>query len=129
MEGVLLPGSLPNRNNNPGDIEYGRFARAHGATMADNPRYSRFKSLLDGYRAMQALLQQPAYKGLDIYHAIYEWLGYTKAQADAAVNTPDEPGNYPKVYIANVCEWTGLAPTTIIDDHLELPPALLASAA
>ena len=32
QEGFDKPGSIPNKANNPGDIEYGPFARAHGAT-------------------------------------------------------------------------------------------------
>lgn len=119
QEGFLLKGSRPQKNNNPGDIEYGRFAQAHGATASDT-RFAIFPNVTTGYKAMAALLRS-AYLGLDVHHAVYKWLGYTKEQADKAVTAPNEQGNYPAVYIEHVCEWSGLKPTDVIDSHLEIP--------
>lgn len=98
QEGFLVEGSRPQRNNNPGDIEYGRFARAHGATEGD-PRFAIFPSSEAGFNAMRALLKS-AYVGLTVREALCKWA------------PPFE--NNVSVYEANVCEWTGLEPETIL---------------
>lgn len=108
QEGALVPGSRPQRNNNPGDLEYGKFARAHGATGCDG-RFAIFASIRDGYKAMAALLAS-AYCGMTIEDALNKYA------------PPVE--NNTNVYLSNVCGWTGLAPTDIISDHLELPVVL-----
>jgi hypothetical protein len=43
------------RNNNPGNIEYGKWAKDHGATGSDG-RFAIFPDLATGYGAAQALL-------------------------------------------------------------------------
>jgi hypothetical protein len=50
------------RNNNPGNIEYGAFARAHGAIGSDG-RFAKFASPEHGFAAMEALLGGSAYMG------------------------------------------------------------------
>jgi hypothetical protein len=105
QEGFFAVGSRPKKNNNPGDIEYGKFARAHGAIGTDG-RFAKFPTARDGYKAMAALLAS-AYHGMTV---------------EAALNKYAPPiENQTNVYLAHVCEWTGLKPTDIISDHLELP--------
>lgn len=118
--GAPILSNRPGRNNNPGDIEYGMFARSHGATGSDG-RFATFACMADGYRCMAALLQQPLYKGQTIRVVVYEWLGYKAADAAAHKGTPNEPGNYPEIYIRNVCQMSGLPDSEIIDTHLEIP--------
>ncbi|MDO3620238.1 hypothetical protein Q3O98_03910 [Ralstonia pseudosolanacearum] len=57
------PGATPRnlRNNNPGNIEYGDFARRHGATGSDG-RFAVFPDAQTGSAAMDALLQSYASK-------------------------------------------------------------------
>lgn len=50
------------RNNNPGNIEYGAWAVAHGATGSDG-RFAIFPDLATGYGAAQALLGEYGGKG------------------------------------------------------------------
>jgi len=50
------------RNNNPGNIEYGAWAIAHGATGSDG-RFAIFPDLATGYGAAQALLSDYGKKG------------------------------------------------------------------
>ena len=105
QEGFFAAGSRPQKNNNPGDLEYGKFAKAHGAIGTDG-RFAIFPDAATGYAAMAALLHS-AYAGMTI---------------EAALNKYAPPvENQTNVYLAHVCEWTGLQPTDIISDHLEIP--------
>lgn len=98
-EGWLDPTSRPRRNNNPGDIEAGRFATAHGATAADG-RYAIFPTADVGFAAMRALFLCPGYDGLTVAQAIARY-------------APSSENNTVR-YISNVCEWAGCKATDLI---------------
>ena len=99
QEGFYVPGSRPARNHNPGDIEYGKFARAHGAIGTDG-RFAIFATDEDGFAAMRALLMS-AYRGLTV---------------EAALNKYAPPiENQTNTYLAHVCEWANVKPTDIMD--------------
>jgi hypothetical protein len=108
-EGFLVPNSRSARNNNPGDIEYGSFAKLHGATRIEvapahfPARFAYFPSVEVGYAAMKALLQMH-YSGMTIEQMLNKYA----PPVENATNT----------YINNVCTWTGLTPDTIIDKYL-----------
>jgi len=104
MEGVNASGSRPQRNNNPGDIEYGKFAAAHGATGSDG-RFAIFPTLAAGYSAMRALFEAPSYKGLTVAAALNRW-------APPVENNTNH-------YISSVCGWVGCKPTDIIDNLVQ----------
>jgi hypothetical protein len=57
--------SRGDRNNNPGNIEYGAFARAHGATGRDG-RFAVFPDYETGARAQAALVGSTSYQGLTL---------------------------------------------------------------
>lgn len=100
QEGFYVEGSLAQRRNNPGNIEEGKFAQAHGALPPDGNRFAAWPTPEAGFDAMTILLKL-GYEGLTIAHAISKW---------APANENDT-----KTYIANVCEWTGLSPTYLLD--------------
>ena len=102
-EGFYIKGTRPQRNNNPGDIEFGKFTQAHGATAGD-PRFAIFPTPEAGFAAMLSLFQCSAYAGLTISAALNKWA------------PPVE--NATNAYIGNVCTWTGLTAETIIDEVL-----------
>lgn len=107
-EGYYAVDSRPNRNNNPGDIEWGKFAKAHGALHGD-PRFAVFATGALGFRAMQALFLAPAYRGLTVEQALNKWAPPVENQTTR--------------YVANVCAWTGLTPATVLTEELlQLPP-------
>jgi DNA-binding transcriptional regulator YdaS (Cro superfamily) len=54
------------RNNNPGNMEYGAFARAHGATGSDG-RFAIFPDWASGAAAQQALISGSGYAGLTLH--------------------------------------------------------------
>ena len=108
MEGFYTKGSRAQRNNNPGNIEYGEFARNCGASRIEftqpgvNPRFAYFPTLDDGFRCLRNLLQEH-YSGKTIAQAIAKYAPSTE--------------NNTELYIKNICDWTGLdAATVIIED-------------
>lgn len=102
-EGWLDPASRCRRNNNPGDIEAGRFAAAHGAIGSDG-RFARFATAEAGFAAMRALFQAPSYQGLTVAAAIERW----------APSSENNTG----IYIARVCGWSGCHRLDVIDGLL-----------
>lgn len=103
-EGFYVKGTRPNRNNNPGDIEFGPFAQAHGSIKSDG-RFAIFPTSEAGFEAMKALLLKH-YSGLTL---------------EAALNKYAPPvENDTNTYLNRVCEWTGLKPGTLIEEALHL---------
>ena len=93
------------RNNNPGDLEWGAFARLYGATASDG-RFAIFPDIRTGLRALCELLivyaTKPDGKGglIDtVEETIYKWC------------PPSGPGGENKAateaYIAGVCAVLG----------------------
>jgi hypothetical protein len=103
MEGFFLPGSRPNRNNNPLDLEYGEFAKAHGASGTDG-RFAIFPDVSTGYAAGKALLCGPDYDNLSVAGAIYKFA------------PPVE--NNTQAYLNDVCEWAACKPTDMLAEVL-----------
>jgi hypothetical protein len=69
----FFPGSRSFRNNNPGNIEYGAFAKAHGATGSDG-RFAVFPNYQAGRSAQEKLLfESGGYKNLTLGQAINRW--------------------------------------------------------
>lgn len=91
-EGWLVPSSRCRRNHNPGNIEYGPFARKHGATGTDG-RFAKFPDDATGFAALKALLSGPSYAHL------------TLAQCVARYAPPSE--NDTARYVKLVSDWTG----------------------
>jgi hypothetical protein len=108
-EGFGVPNSRSNRNNNPGDIEYGHFAQINGATrieivgVGQTPRFAYFPTPEIGFEAMKKLLASH-YTGMTIAEMLDKYAPPVENQTNS--------------YIANVCAWTGLTPGTVIDQYL-----------
>lgn len=65
-----IEGTRANRNNNPGNIEYGKFAKSMGAVGTDG-RFAVFPDPATGFKAMEGLLfSSPSYRDLTIADAI-----------------------------------------------------------
>ncbi len=95
----LLNGGVTrgDRNNNPGNIEYGPFAISHGATGTDG-RFAIFPTKDAGVAAMDALLAKN-YKGLTIEQIQQKWVG-----------TGADPG-----YVGSMTRATGLSANSVPD--------------
>lgn len=66
-------GTRGDRNNNPGNMEYGPFAKAHGAVGTDG-RFAVFPDWDTGANAMGALIAQN-YQGLSLAGIQRKWVG------------------------------------------------------
>lgn len=130
-EGFYAAGSLAQRQNNPGNIEDGLFARSHGAlaretiyspdfATSDTPkmggsnyvresRFAVFPTAEVGFAAMKALLSGPLYSNLTVAEAIAKWAPETE--------------NDTARYISNVCQWCECQPTDMMSDLLNKEPA------
>ena len=62
-------GSRAWRNNNPGNLEYGKFTKANGAIGTDG-RFAIFPDTNTGLNAIVALFSTPSYQNLTIENAI-----------------------------------------------------------
>lgn len=105
QEGFYVAGTRAARNNNPGNIEYGEFAKNMGAIGSDG-RFAIFDKAEDGFDAMRVLLLRN-YRGLTLEAAIHKWA------------PPVE--NESNLYVRNVSQWTGIPPTAVIDGYLNEP--------
>jgi hypothetical protein len=130
MEGFGKPGTRPTRNNNPLDIEWGQFAKAHGATgpeqlpLGSPSRFAVFPNVAAGWDCAAALVTtvNTKYHGLTITTLI-------RGQRDDAGNLL--PGGYsgwaPPIenndtaYIDDVLLWTGLQANDPVAEHLQVP--------
>jgi len=90
------------RNNNPGNIEFGTFARLYGGTLEDPPldggraRFAKFPTMVDGLRTIAELLivysVKPDGKG-----------GKIDTVAEAINRWAPSNENHTAAYIALVC--------------------------
>jgi hypothetical protein len=111
QEGFFKHGTRAQKNNNPGNINYGKFAQTHGATGGDDKGYAIFPTPGVGWAALEALLKTPTYKGRTLREALYT---YCPPKGDRRGDNDTD------AYIRNVCDWTGLTPNTIIDDFVKV---------
>lgn len=101
MEGFYAAGQVanrPQRNNNPGDIEFGDFARLYGATAGD-PRFAIFPNTDAGFQCLNALLNSSAYANLTLEEVINKYA------------PPVE--NNTALYVSAIAFWTGIQPNQI----------------
>jgi len=104
-EGFGMPHSRATRNNNPGNIEWGGFARAHGATRVEDavphitPRFAYFPSSEQGFAAMTALLQH-YYGSMTLEQMLNRYAPPVENQTNA--------------YIAYVCKCLGCGPGDVV---------------
>lgn len=86
------------RNNNPGNLEYGDFAKSNGATGSDG-RFAIFPDMKTGENAMANLLMNYAKGGINtISSIINKW------------SPGSEKGNNPSSYIDSISKSIGIDP-------------------
>jgi hypothetical protein len=111
QEGFYQPGTLAQRNHNPGNIISGSFANSHGA-IGFRSGYATFPDDATGWAALRALFSGPAYRGLSVEVAINRYC------PPPVTDQPLTEGNNPDAYVQNVCAWCECTPQTIIDGLL-----------
>lgn len=97
-KGVSLSGKITRgeRNNNPGNIIYGRFAQRMGATGEDSGGFAIFPSALQGINAIGANLRSYGRKGFNTpFEIAHRWSttdqdAYTKRLANLFGGNPNQ---------------------------------------
>lgn len=89
------------RNNNPGNLEYGAFARSRGAVGTDG-RFAVFPTLEAGMKAKEDLVFGKNYINLSIGNAIAKY-------APASENDVN-------MYVGQIVQATGATPDTVLKD-------------
>jgi len=126
MEGFYESGSRPQRNNNPGDIEWGSYAaKIGGATrieqipegINEKPRFAYFPDPLTGFNGMKTLLSLHYGKRtiIDMIRGLPDGKG---GYVDGWAPPPENDSVH---YASVICTWTGLQFDSIVGQHLELP--------
>jgi len=100
---IRVEGTAAFRNNNPGNMEYRKFARNHGAIGQDSTGFAIFLDWETGDKAQASLLREGRYRNDSIKDTI-------KAYA------PKFDGNPTERYIATVTEESGLPEGKRISD-------------
>lgn len=96
------------RNNNPGNIEYGAWTRAHGAVGAENGnggRFAAFATAQEGLNAIAALLRSKAYGGG----------GIDSVSGIISKYAPAKDKNNTAAYIATVAKKLSVGATAHLD--------------
>lgn len=105
-EGFYVPGSLPNRDNNPGDLRHS----PHSFHTADAPdAIGQIDSVADGWADLERQLEIYASRGLTLSQAIYEWAPPTENDSAA--------------YLAYVIKYLGPPANSdmLVSDALKIP--------
>lgn len=126
-EGFYASGSRPQRNLNPGDLEYHPWMIPYKATLEPAPkngkpaRFAKFPTADDGFACMLALFHHPAvFKGEGAGRRLVT--GYLGATVEEGLNEWAPAGeNEPSIYIARVCLWANCKPDDLIEMLINLP--------
>lgn len=101
-EGYNVPGSLPNRDNNPGDLRHS----PHSFHAADPDAIGQIDTASDGWADLERQLRLYAQRGLNLQQAIYEFA------------PPSE--NDSQAYLDFICQGLGVPSTTSVAEALEV---------
>jgi hypothetical protein len=99
-------GDLNWRNNNPGNIRYGEYAKSKGA-IGENAGFAIFPTMEMGRKAQDDLLRSKNYKDLNLSQAVARW-------------APAADKNDPAAYVNYIVNSTGLDPNK---KYVDLTPA------
>lgn len=101
MEGFNVQGSVPNRDDNPGDLRHS----PHSEHAPDDPNgIGKIDSVSDGWADLERQLQLYAHRGLTVRDAIAEF----------APPTENDTSNY----LAFICTGLGCDPDTPMSQAL-----------
>lgn len=101
-EGYGVPGAIPTRDHNPGDLRHS----PHSFHPADSPdAIGQIDSDQDGWTDLERQLQLYANRGLTLQQAIYEF-------------APPEENNSAQ-YLKYVCDGLGLPATATVTEALQ----------
>jgi hypothetical protein len=103
-EGYGIHGSVPNRDNNPGDLRHS----PHSFHSPDAPdAIGQIGNVADGWADLLRQLDLYALRGLTVAQAIYEWA------------PPNE--NNTQAYLSYVVNGLGVSADSLLTDALKIP--------
>lgn len=102
-EGFYVEGSLPQRNNNPGDLRHGN-GEVHPANQPNS--VGAFATPEDGWAALERQLGLDASRGWTMQQLVYSY-------------APPSENDTPR-YLAYVLGYTGATENTLVSDALLL---------
>jgi hypothetical protein len=102
-EGFNVPGSLPNRDNNPGDL---RHSPHSFHSPGDANGIGRIDSSVDGWADLERQLQLYAKRGLTLQQAIFDFAPPTENNSQA--------------YLDFICQGLGVPSTTSVQEALTI---------
>jgi hypothetical protein len=103
-EGIDVPGSVPNRDNNPGDL---RHSPHSFHTPSDPNAIGQIPTRAQGWEDLETQLERYAQRGLTLQEAIYDF---------APPNENNSAG-----YLAFVCKELGVPSSTTVAQALLIP--------
>ena len=103
-EGFGIPGTMPTRQNNPGDL---RHAPGEFHQLGQPNAVGSFDSADEGWKALERQLELYAERNLTLEQAIYEFA------------PPSE--NNSSGYLQYVCNYLGVDPSILVADALKIP--------
>jgi hypothetical protein len=96
QEGFGIPGDIPTRDNNPGDLRHSPHS-SHAGEGSDD--IGEIDTVADGWADLERQLQIYAKRGLTLQQMVEEY-------------APPEDGNLTSTYLQNICAGLGLPPST-----------------
>jgi hypothetical protein len=88
-----IGGSRAWRNNNPGNIEYGNFAKGQGAVGVEKAgRFAKFSSPEAGMAALKGLLGGSKYKDLNVVDAMKQYAPSKENNTEAYIKFLEKQG-------------------------------------
>jgi hypothetical protein len=98
QEGFGIPGDIPTRDNNPGDLRHS----PHSSHAGEGPNdIGEIPTAAEGWADLERQLRIYANRGLTLEEMINEY-------------APPEDGNATSTYLQNVCAGLGLPPNTLV---------------
>ena len=102
-EGYGIPGNVPTRNDNPGDLRHS----PHSFHTSDAPNaIGRIDSVADGWADLERQLQLYGERGMTLREAIYEFAPPTENDSER--------------YLEFICEGLGCQPDILVTDALKI---------
>jgi hypothetical protein len=101
-EGYGIPGSIPTRFNNPGDLRHS----PHSFHSGDRNSIGEIPTIEDGWADLERQLQLYGERGLTLQEAIYEFA------------PPSE--NNSEQYLHYVCQGLGCQPDILVTEALKI---------
>lgn len=104
QEGFGKPGTVPTRDNNPGDLRHS----PHSSHAGEDPNaIGQIDTAVDGWEDLERQLMLDAQRGMTLRECIEAW---------APASDGDDPGSY----LQFVCEGLGMNPETPLTEALKV---------